>query len=55
VVFDEETNNLYAPVTLDEVKDVLSLFKRDKSPGPDGWTMEFFSTFLIWLVKILFR
>jgi len=46
VVFNEETNNLYAPMTLDEVKDVLSLFRGDKSPGPDGWTMKLFSTFI---------
>jgi hypothetical protein len=45
VVFDEEANTLYAHVTLDEVKYVLSLFKIDKSPGPNGWTVEFFSTF----------
>jgi hypothetical protein len=28
-----------------ELKAVLSLFKRDKSSGPDGWTVKFFSHF----------
>jgi hypothetical protein len=26
-------------------KNVLKLFQRDKSSGPDGWTIEFFSFF----------
>jgi hypothetical protein len=38
-----------------KLKKVLDLFKRDKSPGPDGWTVEFFSTFFDWLAKIWFN
>jgi hypothetical protein len=34
----EESDVLYNPVTLEELKVVLFLFKKDKSPGPDGWT-----------------
>jgi hypothetical protein len=30
------------PCTLQEVKDILLSFSTDKSPGPDGWTVEFF-------------
>jgi hypothetical protein len=45
LVNDEETSSLYRPVTLEELKVVLSLFKKDKSPGPDGWTVEFFTHF----------
>jgi len=33
------------PVSANEIKKVLNLFKRDKSPVPDGWTMDFFSSF----------
>ena len=29
-------------VTLDEVKETLKLFVKDKSPGTDGWMVEFF-------------
>jgi hypothetical protein len=36
---------MFKPVTLEELKDVLFLFKKDKSPGPDGWTVEFFTYF----------
>jgi hypothetical protein len=43
MVNDEEASSLYDPVTLEEIKDVLTLFKRDKSPGPDGWTVELFT------------
>jgi hypothetical protein len=53
VVFDEEANTLYDPVTSDEIKYVLSMFKRDKSPGPDGWKVEFFSTFFYLVGKDL--
>jgi hypothetical protein len=30
---------------LGELKEVLSLFKKDKSRGPNGWTVEFFTHF----------
>ena len=30
----------------DEIKDVLAMFKRDKSPSLDGWIVEFFTTFI---------
>jgi len=41
----EEAASLYASVTLSELKDVLLHFKKEKSPGPDGWTSEFFIYF----------
>jgi hypothetical protein len=28
---------------------VLKGFAKDKSPGPDGWTVDFFLHFLSWL------
>jgi hypothetical protein len=40
-----EAAGLYNPVTLTELKNNLSLLKKEKSPGPDGWTVEFFSHF----------
>jgi hypothetical protein len=45
LINEEEASDLYKPVTLEELKMVLSLFKKDKSPGPDGWTVEFFIHF----------
>jgi hypothetical protein len=41
----EEVSDLYSPVTLSEIKDILIHFKRERSPGPDGWTTEFFIYF----------
>jgi len=40
-----EADDLFKPVTLSELKTTLSLLKKEKSPGPDGWTTEFFSHF----------
>jgi hypothetical protein len=33
---------LEKPNTVEEIKLVLQRFSKDKSPGPDGWTVEFF-------------
>jgi hypothetical protein len=44
-ISEDEARDLYLPVTKMELKSVLSQFKRDKSPGPDGWTVEFFLHF----------
>jgi hypothetical protein len=44
---DEEGNReLYAEVTEAELKETLHSFQKDKSPGPDGWTIEFYRVFL---------
>jgi hypothetical protein len=42
---DEETRTMDSQVTLDEIKKVLEDFEKSKSPGPDGWTVEFFLEF----------
>jgi hypothetical protein len=42
---EEESCSMYEPVTLEELLEVLSHFKKEKSPGPDGWTSEFFIFF----------
>jgi hypothetical protein len=45
MVQPEDTDFLMKPVTVEEIKNVLNKFQRDKSPGPDGWTVEFFTYF----------
>jgi len=45
MVHEEGASTLFELVTLDEIKEFLAMFKRDKSPDLDGWTVEFFSTF----------
>jgi hypothetical protein len=42
-VSEAEAADLFIPVTLSELKTTLSLLQKEKSPGPDGWTAEFFS------------
>jgi len=41
----DESNSLLNPMTLEELKQVLFKFKKEKSPGPDGWSSEFFTFF----------
>ena len=45
LVTDIEAADLFKPVTLPEIQHILLLFKKERSPGPDGWTTEFFSHF----------
>jgi hypothetical protein len=45
MVTEVEEDALFKPVTLLELKAVLENFKKERSPGPDGWTSEFFIFF----------
>ena len=46
VMFNAEAGiKLFEPVTVDEILKTLKKFDRSKSPGPDGWTVEFFLHF----------
>ena len=42
----EEAHSLVDPVTLPEIERALKYFKKDRSPSPDGWPVEFFLHFL---------
>jgi hypothetical protein len=42
---EEEVVNLENPCSSEEILEVLKGFSKDKSPGPDGWTVEFFLHF----------
>jgi len=45
-MFDEEKNNaLFQSVSEEELLSVMKTFKKEKSPGLDGWTIEFFIHF----------
>ena len=45
-MFDEETNDKnFHPIFEEELLGIMKSFKRDKCPGPDGWTIEFFTHF----------
>ena len=45
MVNEDEAKMLFKPVTSEEIKYVLENFKKERSPGPDGWTTEFFIFF----------
>ena len=39
---DEDIECFLKPILGSEVEAVLKGFKKDKSPGPDGWPVKFF-------------
>lgn len=44
-----ESEALLQPVIMGELECTLKWFKKDKIPGPDGWPVEFYTTFLDFL------
>ena len=51
----EEAENLNRPVTADEIGAVIKKLPTHKSPGPDGFTGEFYKAFKEELTPILHR
>jgi hypothetical protein len=51
----EEGKKIVDPVLLPEVLSTLKGFANSKSPGPDGWKIEFFWNFLIYWDKIFWK
>lgn len=49
VVDEDAAANLGKEVTMQEIEDTLKSFAKDKSPGPDGWTVELFLAFFLTL------
>lgn len=41
----EENYELMGEVLIEELKEILHSFQKDKSPGPDGWPIEFYLGF----------
>eukprot|EP00253_Pinus_taeda_P008007 PITA_08007 len=42
---EDEAEELSSPVTKDEIESAMKNMGKDKSPGPDGWTIELFLHF----------
>lgn len=45
-VEEEDNASLLEEVSLEQLKEVLHSFQHDKSPGPNGWTIEFYLGFI---------